>query len=86
MQPTGPHHDHDHAPNTSSQQPSAGPEKLPGILKSMASHSRKRPPFLPIPMPSNGKTWNTLIMRIDLSDWEFHLKAASSFWFIPIGE
>src|SRR5947208_9097162 len=41
MQTTGPHHDHDHAPNTSSQQPSAGPEKLPGIRHVIAVGSGK---------------------------------------------
>ena len=41
MQTTGPHHDHDHAPNASSQQPSAGPEKLPGIRHVIAVGSGK---------------------------------------------
>ena len=41
MQITGPHHDHDHAPNASSQQPSAGPEKLPGIRHVIAVGSGK---------------------------------------------
>src|SRR5713101_7937313 len=41
MQTTGPHHDHDHAPNTSSQQPSASPEKLPGIRHVIAVGSGK---------------------------------------------
>ena len=38
MQTTGPHHDH--APSTSSQ-PSAGPEKLPGITHVIAVGSGK---------------------------------------------
>ena len=41
MQTTGPHHDDDHAPNTSSQQSSAGPEKLPGIRHVIAVGSGK---------------------------------------------
>ena len=41
MQTIGPPHDHDHAPNTSSQQPSAGPEKLPGIRHVIAVGSGK---------------------------------------------
>src|SRR5229473_1826488 len=43
--------------------------KPPGILKNMACLSTKRPPFLPIPMPSSGKIWNTPTMRIGLRDW-----------------
>lgn len=41
MQTTGPHHDHDHAPHASSQQLSAGPEKLPGIKHVIAVGSGK---------------------------------------------
>src|ERR1700675_4685885 len=41
MQTTGPHPDHDHPANASSQQPSAGPEKLPGIRHVIAVGSGK---------------------------------------------
>jgi ATP-binding protein involved in chromosome partitioning len=40
MQTTGPHHNHDHAPSALSQ-PSAGPEKLPGIRHDIAVGSGK---------------------------------------------
>jgi len=40
MQTTGPHHNHDHAPSALSQ-PSAGPEKLPGIRHVIAVGSGK---------------------------------------------
>src|SRR3972149_9587433 len=41
MQTTGPHHDHDHAPHASSQQPAADAEKLPGIRHVIAVGSGK---------------------------------------------
>src|ERR1700686_3467278 len=52
----------------------------------MASRSRKRPPFLPIPTPSSGKTWNTPTRRAVSRDWVFPVWAGYSSWSIPKGE
>src|SRR5579863_4331668 len=62
------------------------PEKLPGILKSMASLSRKRPPYSRIPRRWNGKTRSTPSGRSVSRDWESPHWAALLFWSIPTGD